>query len=78
LQGRHGLPGTGNRLTILTLEVVRNSEKDVGHRRQADIPADRSEREGSLAGSDGLVICPSVVAIDGLKDQDLPQSPRII
>src|SRR5216683_3089639 len=63
---------------IITLEVVDDTEVLVCQCVQADVPTGRREREGALAGGDGLIIGPSVVAIDRLKDEDLPQPTRII
>ena len=56
LEGRHGLPEAVDRPTIVALGLVGLAEVLVRQRVQDDIPTGRGEREGALAGGDGLVI----------------------
>ena len=56
VEGRHGLPEAVDRPTIVALGLVGYAEVLVRQRLQDDIPAGRGEREGALAGGDGLVI----------------------
>ena len=56
VEGRHGLPEAVDRPTIVALGLVGLAEVLVRQRVQDDIPAGRGEREGALAGGDGLVI----------------------
>ena len=58
VEGRHGLPEAVDRPTIVALGLVGVAEVVVRQRVQDDIPAGRGEREGALAGGDGLVMRP--------------------
>ena len=52
----YGLPEAVDRPTIVTLGPVGVAEVLVRHRVQDNIPAGCGEREGTLAGGDGLVM----------------------
>ena len=56
VEGRHDLPEAVDRPTIVALGLVGEAEVVVRQRLQDDIPAGRGERQGALAGGDGLVI----------------------
>jgi hypothetical protein len=55
-EGRHGLPEAVDRPTIVALGLVSEAQVAVRQRLQDDLPASRGEREGALAGGEGLVI----------------------
>ena len=52
----HGLPEAVDRPTIVALGMVGLAEALVRQRLQDDVPSGCGEREGALAGGDGLVI----------------------
>jgi hypothetical protein len=56
IEGHHGLPAAGHRLTIGTLEEVGSAEVVVRQRVQDDILIDCGEREGTLGSGDGLIM----------------------
>jgi hypothetical protein len=50
----------------------------VRYRLQEGISARRGEREGVLSKGDGLVICPSLIEMEGQKVRDLSQATRVV
>src|SRR4029453_11281508 len=54
VEGHYGCPKPGARPPIVALSVVGEAEVVVCQRLQDDVPASRGEREGALAGGDGL------------------------
>ena len=57
VEGRHGLPETVDRPPIVTLDQVGKAKVLVRQRLQDTLSPGRGEREGPLAGSNGLVVC---------------------
>ena len=58
--------------------MVGSAEVVVRQRVQDDIPAGRGERQGALAGGDGLVIRAHVAEMACQKDRDLSQPTRVV
>ena len=56
VEGCHSLPKAVDCPTIVALGLVGKAEVLVRQRVQDDFPAGRGERQGALAGGDGLVI----------------------
>ena len=78
VEERHGLPEVVDRPTIVALGLVGSAEVAVRQRLQDDLPAGRGEREGALAGGDGLVMRPTSVEMERQKARDLSQPTRVV
>src|SRR4029453_13374911 len=64
VEGRHGLPETVDRPTIVALGLVGDAEVYVRQQVQDNLPTGRSQREGALGGGDSLVICAHEVEME--------------
>ena len=56
VEGYHGLLETGDRPPIVALDLVGEAQLEVRQRLQDDTLAGCGEREGTLGGSEGLII----------------------
>jgi hypothetical protein len=64
--------------TIVALGLMGYAQGTVRYRLQDGISARRGEREGVLAKGDGLVICTSLIEMEGQKVRDLSQATRVV
>src|SRR5215831_17577351 len=74
----HGLLEAVSGLMIVALVPVGEADVLVRQRVQDAIPASRGERQGTLAGGDGLVIHTTVAEMVRQKDRDLSQPTRVV
>ena len=78
VKGRHSLPEAVDRSTIVTLGLIGDTKVLVRQRVQDALPTGGGERQGALAGGDGLVIRAHGAEMDGQKDRDLSQPTRVV
>jgi hypothetical protein len=78
VEERHSLPEAVDRPTIVSLGMGSLAERQIRQRVLGDVPASRGECEGTLGGSDGLVIYAHGVEVARQNDRDLSQPPRIV
>src|SRR5947209_18042967 len=78
VEGRHGLPETVERPTIVALRLVGNAEVYVRQQAQDALSTGRSEREGALGGGDSLVIRAHEVEMERERDRYLSQPTWVV
>jgi hypothetical protein len=78
VEDRHGLPEAVDRLMIAALGVVGCTKVEICQRVQANLPTRRGKREGTLGGSNGLVLRAPTEKIVCQRDRDLCQPTCIV
>ena len=78
VEGRDGLPAVVYRSMIVTLEPVGKAEEVVRQCLEDNLPTGRSERQGALAGGDGLVMRAHDIEMVAQKERDLSEPTRVV